>query len=55
MRVCRACGRKYKRGIRLSSKFVCVWCEQSLIQLKADDQDYDRWMYLLKPESGSYK
>ncbi|TFD98321.1 hypothetical protein E2626_15530 [Jeotgalibacillus salarius] len=48
MRHCRACGRRYNRAIRLSSKFICVWCEQSLIQLKPEDQGYDKWIHLLK-------
>ncbi|MEW9503325.1 sigma factor G inhibitor Gin [Jeotgalibacillus marinus] len=48
MRVCQACGRRYKRGIRLKNKLICSWCEQSLITLEVDDRAYDNWVHILK-------
>ena len=48
MKVCQACGRRYKRGIRLKNKLICSWCEQSLITLEVEDRAYDTWVHILK-------
>ncbi|PPA68507.1 sigma factor G inhibitor Gin [Jeotgalibacillus proteolyticus] len=48
MKVCKACSRRYKRGIQVQNKLICSWCEQSLITLKMDDHSYDRWIHILR-------
>lgn len=48
MRVCHACHRRYKRGIRLQNKLICSWCEQALITTEVGDRAYDNWVHILK-------
>ncbi|KIL52487.1 sigma factor G inhibitor Gin [Jeotgalibacillus soli] len=48
MKVCQACRRRSKKGIRVFDKLICVWCEQALISLHAEDQAYDIWVRHLK-------